>query len=152
MSREKRFRKPHKGALHIRQVPELGDAARGWLGAHGRGWDYYGIRLGMEGLINALLTDFLGRSLEDQTAILARAIPYVEAMERRWNEEMTKLVDRGEYEVDAKGELVKHEPAPAPSAPVGLEQTGPDGPSVVLDDTNGPHKPVTGRHRPKRRA
>jgi hypothetical protein len=56
-----RYRKPQKGALHIRQVPDLGDELRGWVAANGRKWEYFDERLGIEALVNTLIVDFLSQ-------------------------------------------------------------------------------------------
>lgn len=101
---EPRYRKPDKGALHVRQVPALGEEYRVWIARHATklSLKHFDHKAGQEGILNALLAEFLTLPLAEQLRRLRAGLEIAEAAEREWNREMRPLVESGAMIMDEK--------------------------------------------------
>lgn len=102
-----RYRKPNRDMIRARQVPRLAVAFRTWWIEHRGRWDYLGERIGLEGLINAFVADFMTWPPAERVAYFDRAVPKAEMLELEWIAEMDRKIAAGELEPEFPYEPIR---------------------------------------------
>lgn len=115
VAREKRYRKPDEGMLHVRQVPEVNIPFRTWWTSVQRKWKFCGQVPGIESCVSALVVALMKLPEAERIAFVGAHLPDLEAKERAWIREMDELVADGVLEVGPGGKLVPRAQPPGPT-------------------------------------